>query len=449
MNKQKLNDFLNMIYFIASAMIIFFIIFIPTIFFNGKYAIYIKNLMSFQKTAPQRLYISAWRNANACFYDKTMNNQNWQRWKYKYKNFIKTDEDAVIAINTMIASLNDNYSEFFNKEKFYLQETMISTNINDKENILKNKVSKQTINQNSRQKNVNDRLPIFKKKSVYAELEAIGGIVKYAKIIYVPPQYSILKENDIIMYVDKSPIFGTEINTAIKSLRGTKNKVYLYIIRENKPQLICIPRGLLNIQQINVKFLENKIMYISIFSLMSASTVYNIETIIKRYPEANGYIIDLRGDTGGLFINALYLADDFLEQGKILTIKYRNTKEYTFNAQKGSITSKKPIIILINNKTASSSEIFACALRANNKAILVGETTYGKNSIQQMIPMPNGTCLNLTTAKYSTKNDFSDNQQLTPDIFIENSQFDLIQNKDNQLKKAVEVITKMINNAKS
>ena len=458
MKKQTLNKLLTIFYVFLAIIAIYIILFIPTSLSSGRYAIFVRNWLTYQKIAPERLYISAWRTVKNSYIDPSMNHQNWYKWKYRYKGKIKTDEDAILAINTMLASLNDSYSEFFNKEKFYILETNISSNLSNMyKEATKNKIPSTQTNEQKKKdfsteqiltetKPQKERLEIFKEKNVYAELETIGGIVKYARVIYVPSEYNFLKKGDLILYVNKQALLGTDVNYAINHIRGTKKRVVLYIIRNGKPLKINVPRGILNVLQIKTKLLKNDILYISIYSLMSASTVHNIEKIMQHYSKAKGCIIDLRGDTGGLFTNALNLADDFLDTGEILTIQYRNNEKYTFNAQKGKIGKEKPLIILINKKTASSSEILAGALKLNNKAYLVGEESYGKNSIQQMIPMPNGTCLNITTAKYSFFDENQPEQKLKPDFYVENSIKNLIRNKDDQLQAAFEIMTQMIKN---
>ena len=461
MKKSFINKILTIFCAFMAILAIYIILFLPISLSTGRYAIFVRNWLTHQQIAPERLYISAWRTINNTYFDPTMNHQNWYQWKYRYKNKIKTDEDAILAINTMLASLNDNYSEFFNKEKFYLLETSISSNLN---NMYKEAIAEKTKKepQQAEQKQKTEEIPteqiltksepqkprieIFKEKNIYAELETIGGIVKYARIIYVPKEYNFLKKNDLIVHIDKHTLFGTDVNYAIQHIRGTKKRVVLYIIRNGKPLKLNIPQGLLNVMQIKTKLLKNDILYISVYSLMNASAVQNIEKIIAYYSNAKGYILDLRGDTGGLFMNALNLADDFLDKGEILTIQYRNNSKYTFQAQKGKIGGEKPLIILINRKTASSSEILAGALKLNNKAYLVGEETFGKNSIQQMIPMANGTCLNLTTAKYLFFEENKSEQKLKPDFYVENSIKNLIRNKDDQLQTAYEIMKQMIKN---
>lgn len=461
MKKTFLNNLLTIFCVFLAIFVIYIILFLPTTLSSGRYAIFVRNWLTHQQIAPERLYISAWRTINNNYFDPSMNHQDWYQWKYRYKNQIKTDEDAILAINTMLASLNDNYSELFDKEKFYLLETSISSNLNNMyKDAVKEKIKEEPKQLKTEQKTeevpteqiltqskpTKERLEIFKEKNIYAELETIGGIVKYARIIYVPKEYNFLKKNDLIVHIDKHTLFGTDVNYAIQHIRGTNKRVILYIIRNGKPLKINVPQGLLNVLQIKTKLLKNDILYISIYSLMNASTVKNIEKIIEYYSDAKGIIIDLRGDTGGLFMNALNLADDFLDKGEILTIQYRNNNKYTFQAQKGKIGNGKPLILLINKKTASSSEILAGALKLNNKAYLVGEETYGKNSIQQMIPMSNGTCLNLTTAKYSFFDDNQPEQKLKPDFYVENSIKNLIRNKDDQLQTAYEIMNQMIKN---
>ena len=147
---------------------------------------------------------------------------------------------------------------------------------------------------------------------------------------------------------------------------------------------------------------------------------------------AKGYIIDLRGNTGGLLSNALYIANLFLEKGDIVQIVNRN----------GAI--KEPMVILINPLSASASEIFCGAMKDNNRAKLVGETTFGKGLVQRVYSMPNSTGMNLTISKYLTPNGTDIHKKgISPDYEVKMTFENYKVKNDIQLKKALEVIKKL------
>ena len=140
-------------------------------------------------------------------------------------------------------------------------------------------------------------------------------------------------------------------------------------------------------------------------------------------------------------MNAIYIADEIVEKGNLVTITYRDGRKTVIDAQIPSDVTEKPIVILINGQTASSSEILAGALRSNHKAVLVGEPTFGKNSIQQIIPMQNNTAINLTTSEYNFGGDYDFvNGSLIPDYPVPISGYDILRGNDVQLKKACEII---------
>ena len=410
----------HMILFIIASMAIILILIIPTIFFNTQEARDIRKLFNQQKIAPQRLFISCWRNIQTLYVDPTMNNQDWRKWKYRYLKYIKTDEDVVLAVNTMLASLNDIHSEFFDKKKYSLQEKYIRDNSDS-----------------------NSLFSFSKSSGVTVKLDVIAGIVQNVVVETDPILYENPKKDDIILSINNYPLKGMEMNSAVKLIRGKSNFSKVEVIRNNKIMTVTVLSGAMDINKVSYKFLEKEnIVYISIFSLMGQNAPRDFRQIIENYPDAKGYIIDLRGDIGGLVLNAIYIADEIVERGELITLEYRNGNKFQLNAEKPSNHPiEKPIVVLINKKTASSSEILAGTLKNSGKAILVGEETFGKNAIQQIIPMPNETGINLTTAKYEFSNkSILKNGILQPDYEVKLSMKDILKGKDNQLEKAIEII---------
>lgn len=406
----------QMFLFIMASMAIIIIVISPTIIFNGPKAREIRSAFTAQKIAPQRLFIASWRNIKSFYVDPSMNNQDWIKWKYRYLKHIKTDEDVAVAINTMLASLNDPHSEFFDKKKYTLQEQYIREN--------------------------SDSSGSKRPSGATVRLKSIAGIVQSAIVINNSPFYTNPQKGDILLSINNYEINGMEMNSAVKLIRGTSPLYKIKVLRKNKIETLSVIQGSMGIAKLDAQLIDDNIIYISIFSLMGQNAPKEFRAIMQKYKNsAKGYIIDLRGDVGGLFLNAVYIADELIEKGEIVTIQYRDGSNYTINAEIPSDKYTKPIIILVNNKTASSSEILAGALRSNNKALLVGEPTFGKNEVQQIIPMPNNTCINLTTAKYK----FNDNYNFTdgvlkPDYIVNISGKDILNGNDTQLKKACELI---------
>ncbi|HIS89539.1 TPA: hypothetical protein IAA87_08970, partial [Candidatus Avigastranaerophilus faecigallinarum] len=161
-----------------------------------------------------------------------------------------------------------------------------------------------------------------------------------------------------------------------------------------------------------------------------------------------GIIIDLRNNYGGVLANAIQMANFMMDKGKIVSIQSRINTKYQIYSDGEKIFKNKPIVILINKNTASASEILAGTLKANLNAILIGESSYGKNSIQQVIPMQNETGLILTTDRYILPdgNDIY-GKGLTPDIIIQQDTI-FTEKNDQQLRKAKKIIRELVKNKK-
>ena len=404
-----------MFLFITAALSIVILLCSPSFLFNGLYRKEIRNLAVYQKIAPQRLFIASWRNIKSSYIDPTMNHQDWNRWKYKYQKYIKTDEDVRIAVNTMLASLNDDYSEFYDTKKYTLQEKYIQDNV--------------------------DTLTESKKsKSATIELQTIAGMVYSAKVVKKSDFYENPLKDDIIISVDNYPICGMEMNSASKLIRGSSQFAKLEVLRDGKKYTYPVKSGSMDIRKIAFNRTDDNIVVISVYSLMGFKAPKTFKMISEWDDGVKGYIIDLRGDVGGLFLNGIYIADIFLNEGELLKIKYRNGKIIPLYANHKNSVPKKPLVILVNGQTASASEILAGALRRNNRAILVGEPTYGKNIIQQIIYLPNQTCINLSSAKFIFEENKSPKGILEPDYVVQTTLQDVLNGKDPQLEKAKEII---------
>ena len=156
-------------------------------------------------------------------------------------------------------------------------------------------------------------------------------------------------------------------------------------------------------------------------------------------------IVDLRGNTGGLLTNAIFIANLFIEKGRLVSIVGRNGYRYDVMARDTDLEIKKPVIILVNGASASASEILSGALKDYHKAKIIGTKTYGKGMVQKIIPLPNETGLNLTIAKYLTPKGKDINKKgISPDIEVEFTQKDISERKDVQLETAKHVLEKII-----
>ncbi|MGN0015254.1 MAG: S41 family peptidase [Candidatus Gastranaerophilaceae bacterium] len=419
------KNILQMFLFIVYSMLIIIIVISPMVIFNGEKSRDLRNIFAMQKIAPQRLFIASWRNIKSLYIDPSMNNQDWIKWKYRYLKYIKTDEDVIVAVNTMLASLNDSYSSFYGTKKYVMQEKYIQDNRDVK--ILGKKLPSPAV----------------------IKLSTIAGMVTSAEVIKDSDVYPNPKKGDIILRINGYDMYGLEMNSAAKLIMGKSPIIKLEVLRNNKKEHFTVVQGSLGVNKVDGYPIKNNIIYIHVLSLIGQNAPKDFNKIFKQYNNtASGYIIDLRGDVGGLFLNSVYIADEIIRQGELVTIEYRTGNNITMYAKPSELDKEsKPIVILINSKTASSSEILAGALRSNNKAVLVGKPTFGKNFVQQIIPMPNSTCINLTTAKYKFSNGFGNDGVLLPDFEVDVSGWDFIQGKDPQLEKACEIIENVNKNS--
>lgn len=427
----------RIVLFILCAFTIYLVINSPAFIFSTSYMQKVRQNFSKQKISPTRLFISTWRMAKASYVDPSMNHQNWFKWKKRYVNNIKTYEDAFLAISSMLASLNDNNTKFYNKK-----QTKNISGFIEESNLSKQKVKVTSPQQLTQKTNLVFKKPAYIEipKSAVVQLKTIAGFVEYAVVSQTSPNFPEVCKNDLILYINGHTLNKMDQNSAIELIRKIDEKSKVIILRNNKLIVQKIRKNAVEVDKINITKTKDNIIYISLHSLMGKTAHKKMEKILQEHKNAKGFIIDLRGDMGGLFLNALYIADEFIKEGDIVTINYRNGHKYTLKADPGTKYNNQPIVILIDRRTASSSEILAGALRNNNLAILVGEKTYGKSSIQQLIPMSDETSLGITIAKYSFENCITEDSKIKPDYEVPLNYKNFMNDNDEQLNLAYKLI---------
>ena len=278
-----------------------------------------------------------------------------------------------------------------------------------------------------------------------------SGVVKViSPIDDTPAEKAGIKAGDYIVKIANEQVQGKSLMEAVKLMRGPVNtSIKLTVRRKNvkKPLEFEITRKIIEIKSVNSEILgKNKnLAYIRLKSFNENSDKQFLN-IIKKYEKNSklkGYILDLRNNPGGLLTQAINITDFFLDDGEIVSTKGRKVSETRkFFARKGDETKGKPIIVLINNGSASASEIFAGALKDHKRAIILGENSYGKGSVQSIIPLRNGGGMRLTISKYylPSGNSISD-IGVAPDIFIEEKgdDFKIKSKNDNQLNYALKL----------
>ena len=261
-----------------------------------------------------------------------------------------------------------------------------------------------------------------------------------------------IKAGDYIVKIGKEQVQGKSLLEAVKLMRGpVGTSINLTIRRKNvkKPLEFTIVRKVIEVQSVSSKIIgESKNLgYIRLKSFNENSDKQFLKSIknFEKKSKIKGYVFDLRNNPGGLLTQAINITDFFLNDGEIVSTKGRKVAETRkFFARKGDEIGGKPIVILINNGSASASEIFAGALKDHKRAIILGENSYGKGSVQSVIPLKNGGGMRLTISKYYLPSGKSiSDVGVTPDIFVEEEgdDFRINSKKDNQLNYAIKLFS--------
>jgi carboxyl-terminal processing protease len=284
------------------------------------------------------------------------------------------------------------------------------------------------------------------------EIGMESGVVKViSPIDDTPAAAAGIKAGDYIVKIGKEQVQGKSLMEAVKLMRGPINtSIKLTIRRKNskKPLEFEITRKVIEVKSVNAEILGKKkdLGYIRLksFNENSDKQFLNIIKKFEKNSKIKSYILDLRNNPGGLLTQAINITDFFLDDGEIVSTKGRKSSETRkFFARKGDEIKGKPIIILINNGSASASEIFAGALKDHKRAIILGENSYGKGSVQSIIPLRNGGGMRLTISKYYLPSGSSISEVgVTPDIFVEEEgdDFKIKSSNDNQLNYALKLL---------
>ena len=283
------------------------------------------------------------------------------------------------------------------------------------------------------------------------EIGMESGVVKViSPIDDTPAAKAGIKAGDYIVKIGDNQVQGKSLMEAVKLMRGpVGTSIKLTIRRKNvkKPLEFKIIRKIIEIKSVNSEMLgKNKNLgYIRLKSFNENSDKQFLD-IVKRFEKNSkikGYILDLRNNPGGLLTQAINITDFFLDDGEIVSTKGRKASETRkFFAKKGDQIKGKPIIVLINNGSASASEIFAGALKDHKRAIILGENSYGKGPVQSIIPLNNGGGMRLTISKYYLPSGSSISEVgVTPDIVVKEigDNFKINSKNDNQLNYALKL----------
>lgn len=256
------------------------------------------------------------------------------------------------------------------------------------------------------------------------------GFVKVVSPIDdTPAERAGVKAGDLIIRLDETPVKGLSLNDAVKVMRGKPgSEITLTIVREgaDKPLKIVVVRDIIKVTSVKKKLYDSGIGYVRITSFQSR-TGKSLITSLNKLREENkaplsGLVLDLRNNPGGVLNAAVEVSDTFLTKGLIVYTKGRaEDSRLEFKASADDVINGAPIVVLVNGGSASASEIVAGALQDHRRAVIMGEKTFGKGSVQTIVPMPNNTAIKLTTARYYTPKGRSIQAEgIKPDIGLAN-----------------------------
>ena len=272
------------------------------------------------------------------------------------------------------------------------------------------------------------------------EVTMENGLVKIVSPIDdTPAAKAGLESGDYISHIDDEAVMGLTLSEAVDKMRGPINtELKITVIREGQEAFdLNLKRAIIKVTSIKAKK-EEDVAYIRITSF----TQKTFKNLVKEYNKLSlemkdnlkGLVLDLRNNPGGLLDQAVSVSNAFLERGEIVSTRGRDNKgEQRYNASKGDITNGLPIVILINGGSASASEIVAGALQDHKRGILMGTKTFGKGSVQTIIPVTSKGAVRLTTARYFTPSGNSIQAKgISPDIYVPQSKLEILENNNSR-----------------
>jgi carboxyl-terminal processing protease len=341
----------------------------------------------------------------------------WQAWDLIHERFVDQPVDDVAlmrgSIRGMLEALGDEHTSYMDPDQYQQANTELS-----------------------------------------GEYEGIGAWVdtggEYLTIVAPMPESPAekagVKAGDVVVAVDGEDMTGIDPSLVVKRILGPKGtSVRLTLRREgtSDPIEVSVVRESILVPSIESKMLEDDLAYVRLLTFGDDTTRdlrAALKTLIAEDPR--GLILDLRGNGGGYLNTAVEVTSEFLAEGVVLTERFGDGKEEVYQARSGGLATEIPMVVLVDAGTASASEIVAGALQDHGRAILVGETTYGKGSVQDWVTLDgDGGAVRVTVARWYTPNDRQINEEgLKPDIEVTVSEEDIVAGDDPQLDRAVEAL---------
>lgn len=322
------------------------------------------------RSQPVDTYHRAWQLVHDNYYDANFNGKNWNEYEHKFDAQIKTQADAQKYVKVMLESLSDPYTRFLDQRAFQDENDAIDARIVG-------------IGINLQQSKDLQRLIVTR------TIE--GG----------PAEVSGVRSGDEIVAIDGTSAIGMTPEQAADKIRGKAGSpVQLSLKGKADVHTVNIVRQEIVIHAVSSRMLENNIGYINLSTFISNDAAREFKQALAKLSHADGLIVDLRDNPGGLLSNALEISDMLLEGGAIVSTVSRHGRHTDIAS--GEPCTRQPIVMLVDEESASASEILASALKDNGRAVVVGNRTYGKGLVQEINRLPGGSAIHITVSRYLT-----------------------------------------------
>lgn len=378
------------------------------------FAFFMISPMATMADSPAELYDNVWRLINTKYVDVSDNSQVWTRWRNKYQNKLETPEDAYVAIETMLTSLNDPYTRFLDPKEFAEETSSIKGSL--------------------------------KGIGVQIGLKD-GNLVVIEPVVGSPADKAGLQADDRILEINGVSTKGISIEKAADQIRGEiGTNVKLLVKRKDAELTFNVTRAEIEVKAVTTKppidvKVPDDVQYIRLSSFISKNASSEIRDILVKSRDKKGYILDLRSNPGGLLSNAVIMSRMFLKPNDVIvsTVDRYGYKE-TVKSSGGKITNK-PLVVLINKGSASASEIFSGAMKDNHRATIVGEQSFGKGLVQEINKLPDDAGVNITIQRYLTPSGSDIHKKgITPDVVVKLTDENVKNKDDVQLKEAIKIM---------
>lgn len=339
------------------------------------------------RSQPQEIYHRAWQLVRDNYYDSSFNHRDWAELEHKYDSQLHTTQDAFRCIKVMLETLNDPYTRFLDPKAFQDENDAIDAHI------------------------VGIGINLQQSKD-------LTKLIVTRTIEDGPAEESGIRAGDEIIGIDGNSAIGMTPEQAAEHIRGKAgSSVQITVRRKEGTKSVVITRREIAIHAVSSKALDNGIGYIQLSTFISNDASREFRAALQKLSNSDGIILDLRDNPGGLLSNALEIADMLLDSGAIVSTISRHGRHTDLAS--GEPVTHQPIVVLVDDESASASEILASALQDNGRGVLVGTRTYGKGLVQEINRLPGGAAIHITVSRYLTPGGSDINKVgVSPDITV-------------------------------